>query len=214
MSRTLKRLTVAPRHENPYATHLPILIGLAKVMKVTQVIEFGSGTYSTLTFLNRNYFPDLASMSSYENDPIWADEVNKGIGADPRCTLHTIEGPMYVAAAKVNLDAADLIFIDDSTSADERAQTIKHAVSTYKGNGIIVIHDFEVPPYQDAAASAPYAFRFAIYTPNTGVVWHSSNAQRQKALQALSKVIKKYSKSISPDDRDGWKCVLDQNFRP
>src|ERR1044071_885749 len=48
-----------PRAHNDYATHIPILIGLARLREIRRVLEFGCGRYSTLTFLKASAFPHL-----------------------------------------------------------------------------------------------------------------------------------------------------------
>src|SRR5215212_3358405 len=78
-----------PRARNDYATHVPILIGLARLREIKTVLEFGCGHYSTLTFLNRSAFPDLEKLQSIENDDTWAATVQKA-ASDDRWTLKLV----------------------------------------------------------------------------------------------------------------------------
>src|SRR3982751_381755 len=81
-----------PRARNDYSTHLPILIGLARIRQITNVVEFGCGRYSTLTFLNRSAFPQLEKLESVENDVLWAETIQSAVGDDTRWALKLIEG--------------------------------------------------------------------------------------------------------------------------
>jgi predicted O-methyltransferase YrrM len=63
--------------ENDYATHVPILIGLARMREIKNVLEFGCGHYSTLTFLNRAAFPHLVKLHSIENDSSWSETIRE-----------------------------------------------------------------------------------------------------------------------------------------
>src|SRR4051812_48590531 len=67
----------------PASSHLPILIGLARVFQLRQVLEFGSGHFSTLCFLNRDLFPDLQRVQSFETDPEWKQRVEVQANGDP-----------------------------------------------------------------------------------------------------------------------------------
>ena len=80
-----------PRSLNDYATHIPILIGLARLREVRSVLEFGCGHFSTLTFLNRSAFPHLESLLSIENDDSWAATIEQAAKHDPRWTLQVVE---------------------------------------------------------------------------------------------------------------------------
>jgi len=212
LSIRLQAALVVPRHHNPYTTHLPILIGLAKLVKIRRVIEFGCGTYSTLTFLNRDCFPDLDTLHSFENDKLWAEEIGRAIQGDNRSTLTFFDQPMSLIAKSTNLERADLIFIDDSQNPADRARTIEYVVNEYKGDGIVVIHDYEFHMYQEASATAPRRFRFKALNPNTGVIWFKSNILERKDLIRLDKDIRQRAAIISPNDIAGWTRLLDQRY--
>src|ERR1044072_7607495 len=100
---------LAPRAENAYATHLPVLIGLAGIRPLRRVLEFGCGHYSTKTFLQRSVFPDLEELHSVENDPAWAETVREVIKHDPRSSVTTVSGAMCEVVEKFDLEAFDLI---------------------------------------------------------------------------------------------------------
>jgi hypothetical protein len=66
-----------PRAPNEFATHIPILIGIARILPIRHVLELGCGTYSTLTFLNRTALPDLIGLDSLETDLAWAERLRR-----------------------------------------------------------------------------------------------------------------------------------------
>src|SRR5450759_2469319 len=85
----------APRSEFAYATHVPYLTGIAKLAEVRRVVEFGCGEYSTLTFLDREVFPALERLDSFEDDPQWIEKVRVMAAGDKRMRLMLQEGPMW-----------------------------------------------------------------------------------------------------------------------
>ena len=84
--------------------------------------------------------PGLEKLTSIENDPAWAE---RAATTDDRHEMRLVSGP--VALNIPPLEDYDLVFIDDSTSAAERAQTIRAVLS--QPHPPVVIHDAEVPEY-------------------------------------------------------------------
>src|SRR2546430_4650839 len=87
-------LTKAMRHASPYATHIPVLVAIARVWRIDSVLELGSGHYSSRTFLDRSCFPDLKRLVSWENDRNWFEDMKPVIGTDPRAEYRFIAGPI------------------------------------------------------------------------------------------------------------------------
>ena len=154
-----------PRARNDYATHLPILIGLASMREIRSVLEFGCGRYSTLTFLNRSAFPRLERLASVENDAAWAEVTN-----DPRWTLKLIDGETSDSVSDLDLEQFDLILIDDSKTSAQRAATIRAVARKQPQRPWILIHDYEVNEYRTAAKGFKYRYAFKTYNPQTGLV--------------------------------------------
>ncbi len=68
-----------PRARNDYATHVPILIGLAKTHKIRCVLEFGCGHTARSRFSTVPHFLDLERLQSIENDAAWADALRESV---------------------------------------------------------------------------------------------------------------------------------------
>lgn len=168
---------------NPYATHLPVLIALGKMLNVQHVLELGCGEYSTLTFLNSSVFPHLQKLHSVENDRTWADKILSLANRDKRLELICIEGSIDKAISLSLVQNKDLILIDDSVSAVERSETIKQVCNYANKSVVVVIHDFETKSYRDSAKGFAKSFRFMAFNPNTGVLWNNSNLSKQKLSQ-------------------------------
>lgn len=186
-----------PRALNDYATHIPILIGLARVRKIRHVLEFGCGRYSTLTFLNRSAFPDLERLHSIENDDAWATTIQEAAQNDPRWTLQLVNGE--ISESIPDLESFDLILIDDSKTSVQRAATIRAVAHKQPQHPWIVIHDFEVDEYRDAASAFKHRHRFRAYNPETGVV-----ANRVNGWKTLDRSIKVKAKVLEPDAVARW----------
>ncbi len=196
-------LRVPQRAANPYATHVPVLIALARAMPVRRVLELGCGRYSTLTFLNRRAFPDVIGIQSLENDPDWAAAVQRESGDDARLKLVSVDGSVAEALSAMDLDGFDLILIDDSTTLAERVRTIRVVDQCCPSNAVVVIHDYELGAYRRAAIRLRRRFRFSALNPNTGVLWSQTRlASRQ--LRAINDTIREQAGVLAPDDTTGW----------
>lgn len=69
-------MTTAPDGlDTGWGSHQPALRALAKFTKIRSVIEFGAGPYSTHLFLDREAFPDLTSLVTFEHRKDWAEKV-------------------------------------------------------------------------------------------------------------------------------------------
>jgi len=194
-----------PRAENAYATHLPVLIGLAAIRPIRRVLEFGCGHYSTKTFLQRAVFPDLEELQSVENDPAWGETMREIIKHDPRSCVTFVNGAMCEAVRKFDLEAFDLILVDDSTNAADRAATIRALSSLHPSNPWLVIHDYEVEAYRSASSAFKQRFAFKAYNPHTGLI---SNSGFTRAVKILDQRIKENSSALGPDDAEGWLRIL------
>lgn len=189
-----------PRARNDYATHVPILIGLARLREIRSVLEFGCGYYSTLTFLNRSIFPQLERLQSVENDSSWGEILQDVAGKDDRWVLNLIQNEIANAVPNLDLEAFDLILIDDSTTSTQRAATIRAVANRQPQHPWIAIHDFEVEEYQRAARSFPKRYIFKSYNPQTGLICTKTDPR----ARSLNKILKEKSKSLEPDDIPGW----------
>ena len=196
-----------PRARNDYATHVPVLIGVAGLRKIERVLELGCGDYSTKTFLNRAAFPHLKELHSVENDAAWAETIRDAFKHDTRCVVNVVSGAMCDAVSTLDLEAFDLIFVDDSTSAEQRTATITALSAVHPQDPWTVIHDYEVPDYQRAAAGFSHRFIFNAYNPQTGLVFNLRN-ERQSDLRQLNQRIKVNRHLLEPDDISGWLRVL------
>jgi precorrin-6B methylase 2 len=197
----LARFFLAPRARNDYATHIPILIGLARLRAIRRVLEFGCGHYSTLTFLNASAFPDLERLHSIENDDAWATTIQEAAKDDPRWTLQLVSGE--ICESIPDLESFDLILIDDSKTSAQRAATIRAVAAKQPQHPWIVIHDFEVDEYRDAASAFKHRHRFRAYNPETGVVANSS-----LNVRALNRSIQQHAKSLDPDNITAWSSAI------
>jgi len=181
----LRKYFSAPRAINDYATHIPILIGLARIRQIRSVLEFGCGRYSTLTFLNRTAFPHLERLHSIENDDSWAATIQQIAQEDRRWSLQLVEGEISETVSNLDLESFDLILIDDSKTSAQRAATIRAVGLKQPERPWIVIHDFEVEEYRRAASGFRHRHRFRAYNPETGVV--ANQAVDWKSLKRIVK---------------------------
>lgn len=189
-----------PRALNDYATHVPILIGLARLREIKSVLEFGCGYYSTLTFLNRAAFPHLERLQSVENDASWAETIHEAAKSDERWTLKLVR--REIADAVPDLEAFDLVLIDDSKTSAQRSATIRAVAGKQPQRPWIVIHDFEVEEYRRAAVGFKQRHTFKAYNPETGVL-----SNRVTHWKSLDRTIRS-NKMLDPDQTVRWIRLL------
>jgi hypothetical protein len=190
------------RARNDYATHVPILIGVARIREIRSVLEFGCGRYSTLTFLNHSAFPDLERVQSVENDASWAETIRE-VTQDQRWRLQLVDGEIAESVSLLDLEAFDLILIDDSKTSAQRKATIRAIASRWPQRAWIVIHDYEVEEYRKAARGFKHRYTFKAYNPQTGLVSNNAIAEVKSLHGRL-----KQSKILEPDDVEGWRAVF------
>lgn len=206
------RFLLPQRAENAYATHLPILIGIAQLVRPRKVLEFGCGLFSTTAFLARTCFPDLEQLDSYETDPEWWERIGKVVANDPRISLRLVEEPMSSAVRHIDFADYDLVFIDDSLSVAERCTTIAEVARHCSPTNVVVLHDYENKMYLNAARSFRNHFRFTALNPNTGIVWNEAPISKS-GLRHLNRLIRRHSQHLDPADIQGWMRVLSDSPR-
>jgi hypothetical protein len=199
-----------PRAQNDYATHLPLLLGLARILKIHRVLEFGSGIHSTLTFLDRSAYPDLQAIVSWETDPDWQARVEDAARHDARLKLCLRPEPLELTGEELRLLNPDLVLVDNSTTIAGREATIAQLARLAPALPPVVIHDFEVAPYRRAARGFPHRFECSAFCPSTGVVWGDGRLSRT-ALQWLSRVIREHRQTVDPADVKAWTAILNRH---
>jgi predicted O-methyltransferase YrrM len=193
----------AERHSNAFATHVPVLTALGQTIPIHRVLEFGSGTISTLLFLNPVVFPYVESVVSYENDKDWCRLVRSQT-ADPRLDLQFVPNYMHTVVTSIDLGDFDLIFVDDSKSLEQRSQTIiQLALRKDEINGLVVVHDFEHLSYRRAASPFVYRKRFRAFNPEVGLLW-TRNDLDLRVFKQIDQLIKTNAPHIPPDNVDEW----------
>lgn len=210
LNRAIEKWNHRNRNANPYATHVPVLIGLAIILKPKRIVEFGSGIYSTLTFLNNAVFTELTQFDSYENDRQWFMHVVELVPKEHQTSLHLTEGAVHSVVEASALQGYDLIFVDDSRNSLQRAETIERIVECQTSSPIL-IHDFEHKIYQKATKNVSHMFIFSALNPNTGIVWNGNRIVKSR-LSKLNKVIKSYASQIELDDRIAWLKLLTEKL--
>src|ERR1051325_1354541 len=205
-----KLVGIAPRASNDYATHIPILVGIAQRFTIRRVLELGCGPFSTPTFLNTEVFSDLEQLDSYETDHSWFDKSVTAFARDWRYRPHFVNGAMSASLNETELSRFDLIFVDDSTTVIERAETIRRLASRPSPTQLIAIHDFEISDYREAASTFEHQQIFRAFTPQTGVVWNGST-QPVGALKKLHRQMIRHSKNLKVDDLTGWRKVVHED---
>lgn len=145
----------------PQGTHVPVLKSIGSLFpEIKSVMEFGSGDFSTLTFLNRDVFPNLESLVTTESQKRWADIMKSRI-EDSRWTLIPDDEADPIADV-------DIIFVD-SLTGDSRVRTL-NKILAMGFQGIVVCHDSQEPYYRETLPKFPYRYNFPQYIPHTAVL--------------------------------------------
>jgi hypothetical protein len=202
-----RTLGIGARSEQPYATHLPVLVGVAAACRPERLVEFGSGDFSTLAFVDESVFPSLLQIESYENDLHWMRHMEAMLANTRRVTCRFVDGRMRDAVPGANLGAADLIFIDDSKSAWERAYTVRQVARLCGEGPITIVHDYELPAIRVACRKFEHRFAFPHFTPQSCALWNG-NSCRKAWLENVAHSLKENALRLSVGDARGWAKVF------
>jgi hypothetical protein len=136
---------------------------------------------------------------SVENDSSWAETIHEAAKSDERWTLKLIRREIADSVPTLDLEAFDLILIDDSKTSTQRSATIRAVADRHPQRPMIAIHDFEVDEYRRAASDFKQRHTFKAFNPETGVV---SNNLLQ--LKSLDRAIRARSKTLEADQTGRW----------
>lgn len=187
-------MPIRQSYPGDYASHMPILIGIASKTRIRRILEFGSGEFSTNLFLNLEAFPDLVELISVESANHWIRRFN------------TVDDVRFIITAEEppDLSRFDLIFVD-SPSTEERKATLRQLAAQPQLTGFIVLHDSENPAYEPEFALFPHHFDISAYEPATTVIWHEhgNTEATQVMLRDIKSVIGKFA-DCPPYDVPAW----------
>jgi predicted O-methyltransferase YrrM len=158
--------------EQPYSTHVPVLLQLAQSLKPRRIAEFGMGHFSTSIFLDRMLFPSVEQLTSFEDDPEWFSTIEHKHSRDARFDAHLVLTPMWKAARRLRASDYDLVLVDDSKRAGDRVRTLlalRLARGVTKGP-VVVVHDVDQPRYRAATFLFPDRSYCNELSPQTGVL--------------------------------------------
>ncbi len=192
--------------KSPYSTHIPYLLAISKIAEIRHVLEYGSGPYSTLVFCNKNAFPFIESVVSYENDSLWFEKVKERTENISFLDLRLVVGSMHKSVSKLDVNKSDLVFIDDSLSSRLRKETLTSVLS-YDPK-LLVIHDFENFAYR-SVLPREFTYRFKSLLPNVGIY---SKTLNKELCAKIDNLVEKYQKEINNDDIEAWLRIFSQEI--
>lgn len=190
-----------------FASHIPILIGLTNVLKPKTILELGPGLYSTKLFLNESSLPNLIKFVCLESDYEWLEKVKPLFNQSTNHQLLYTSGKVSSYVKKID-DFFDLVFIDDSYTLDDRAESIKNiSESASLNKALIVIHDYEETKYQIASEKFSNRYIFRCFYPRIGVVWNG-NIMKISDLRTIENKIYSKKWKYSVTDIEKWTNYL------
>jgi len=198
-----RSIGLAQRADNPYATHVPILVGVAAACRPKLLIEFGSGTYSTMSFLDAVAFPSVQRVESYENDKSWFDQVRENLPANAPVHLQFVDGEMYQAVPRAKTSDAGMIFIDDSPTADARVPTLEAVARECGTEPVVVMHDYDLWRLRLATRKFENRISFNAFNPQCCVMWHG-HKERKPVLEQVKRIIHQHATEIPLTDVRAW----------
>jgi len=166
-------------------SHLVVLAALAKLLPLKRVLEFGSGEWSTSFFLNKDVFPNLEYLESYETSKDWYDHVFAQVISDPRVNLLYVNKP-NLNAASIDLSTFDLCLIDSDGAT--RGAVINTLVARCPDNLLIVIHDYENPNHKITVENVQPFVITQVAGPQTALVWRGDRINRDELTVLISTI--------------------------
>lgn len=182
-----------------HATHLPVLIGIGiSIPSIRSITEYGSGLYSTPTFLDKCVFPNLESLQSFEPDSDWSEKVYAEVNADDRCMIY--------ANDQCPRPDDDLVFIDNGP-LDHKVNTIRKVFES-GFTGLVVVHDSEVEKYKEEFYKFPFSFESGTFCPHTIVC---CNRVIAGAVCTVGSIIAQHW-DVSPDSINRWINIFKESL--
>lgn len=158
-------------------SHVPVLVALGceRQPAIRRVLELGAGVFSREAIMSLAVFPFLERYDILENGEEWyyhnvRHEMEVSQTTRSCATLHYAQIPMVEFVQRFDLEAYDLIFIDDSVTVDARVATIEYVTSVAR-SPILAIHDFEDGAYRYAVRGSRRVSVFDHAEPHTAVLW-------------------------------------------
>lgn len=179
--------TVADQTRWPdYGSHVPALASIGAAYEIRSAIEYGSGRYSTRALLNREWFPKLDSLVSYETDREWFVDTFRR-NADSRLQLTYMP---IGQLAEMSVPLADLVLIDcDCLYSDGQSDfTMRcNLIAKYERDehAIVVVHDANFASLSPCIEQSRYRHKIVYHPalgPDTAVM---SNSYKVDQLQWL-----------------------------
>jgi predicted O-methyltransferase YrrM len=139
-----------------YGSHLNVLASVLDQHEPKKVLELGAGEHSTPAFLNH---PAVQELVTVEDDPDWRKRIKEMFPSD-KLTI----SPKFDQSPK----DFDLVFIDNGREESERLAFIRRVLSG--PHPIVLIHDADVPAYNELIKGLADDFAIFPPTPHTAVI--------------------------------------------
>jgi hypothetical protein len=201
------QIGLAPRTDGEYATHVPILVGVAAALRPKLFLEFGSGIFSTLSLLDEEAFPSIEKVESYENNREWFEQIRDRVGLASRVSLQYVDGDMHLSVEGINTSRADMIFVDDSPSGEERARTVRGVARRCGLGPVVVIHDCELWRLRLASRRFANHVYFDAFNPQTCVAWNG-RPELAPILETVNETIRQHAGDVELTDIHGWARIF------
>lgn len=185
-----------------YATHTPILIGVAALTSPRRILELGSGKFSTPTLNDPALFPTAEHIHTMEDDAEWADIV-RALPLDPARSCFELVPSIRDRLSEMDLSSHDLIFVDNAVSTAERAATLRIVLDRARADAVIVMHDFEWRAYRAEVGGDWRFYTFTAWKPHTGVIWKGERLAKSQ-LAALQRIMR-VNRANSPAKAEYWR---------
>jgi predicted O-methyltransferase YrrM len=205
-------ISLAPRSEEPYATHVPVLVGVAAAYRPKSLLEFGAGTFSTLSFLDDVAFPSLQRVESYENNREWFEQLRQRLPANARVHLQLVEGEMYRAVEGANPSGAGMIFIDDSPTAEARVPTVVEVARRCGTGPVVVLHDNDLRRLRLAARKFENRISFNAFNPQCCVMWHG-HPERRPILEQVDRILHRHAARVPLTEIRAWAQIFPSELK-
>jgi len=199
------------RSDEPFATHVPVLVAISHSLGARRVLELGCGPYSTGLFLDRRCFPQLETLVSIENDGEWYRTISAKFAEDGRLRLVLVDGAVAAQIQTLDVSGFDLIFIDDSKTGAERVGSIEAVLTRISRETAVVIHDFEFAGYREAVARRMPVTHVLVdidgITPGCGLIV-SMRSPLHAAAMRIQRQLRREGTRTAPSDIDSWLRVV------
>jgi len=136
--------------------HIEAAKDISKIIPIEIVLEFGVGEISTISFLNKENFPNLKKLITVEFQKKWVDEITKLVGCDTRWNMIITKNETIIPDINEKIN----IVLVDSLTIEGRIALLTQ-LNNLNFYDFIILHDSQHTSYNSIISKFMYSYKYS-----------------------------------------------------